>query len=168
MNTEFFKLYGVKERRDGIVEMSARHYVLFFGFGSDSADDKYGYCWRKDYDHRPAQEELQADLVALVNRSVDEKILTGFAYEGNPVYLSSENQFNYKAAFDICMMTNGANLPVTFKFGDEQKPVYRKFETKDELKGFFLQAMDFISKTLSEGWTEKDTVFRKDFETWFA
>lgn len=168
MNTEFFKLYGVKERRDGIVKLSDRHYVLFFGFGRDSADDEYGYCWRRDYDHRPAQEELQADLVALVNRSVDEKILTRFAYEGNPVYLSSENQFNYKAAFDLCMLTEGSNLPVTFKFGQENDPKYRQFNTKDELKDFYLSAISFVTNTLAEGWAEKDMIYKKDMQSWFT
>lgn len=168
MNTDFFKVYGTKERNDSLLRLSDDHYVLFYGFGKDKDSDESGYCWRKDYGHKPTEEELKGDIATHVNKLIDEKILAGFTYEGNIVYLSSENQFNYKAAFDLCMLTDGSNLPVTFKFGDEQKPVYRKFETKDELKGFFLQAMDFISKTLSEGWTEKNTVFRKDFETWFA
>ena len=39
-----------------------------------------------------------------------------------PVWLSSENQFNYKAAYDLAVQTGGATLPVTFKFGTDEVP----------------------------------------------
>ena len=28
------------------------------------------------------------------------------------IWLSSENQFNYKVAYDLALQTNGANLPI--------------------------------------------------------
>ena len=34
------------------------------------------------------------------------------------IWLSSENQFNYKVAYDLALQTNGANLPIIFKFGE--------------------------------------------------
>jgi hypothetical protein len=39
-----------------------------------------------------------------------------------PVWLSTENQFNYKAAFDLATQTGGKSLPVTFKFGSTNNP----------------------------------------------
>lgn len=158
MNTEFFKVFGIKERHDELLKLSEDHYVLFWGFVKNEESEDSGYCWRKDYGHKPTEEELKSDITTLVNKLIDDKILTGFTYEGSLVYLSAENQFNYKAAFDLCMLTDGGNLPVTFKFGNEMEPVYKKFETKEELKNFFTSAMSFIQTTLKEGWDEKDSI----------
>lgn len=158
MNTEFFKVFGIKERHDELLKLSEDHYVLFWGFIKNEESEENGYCWRKDYDHKPTAIELKGDLVTFINSLIDAKILSGFTYEGNMVWLSQENCFNYKAAFDLCMMTDGANLPVTFKFGNVMEPVYKKFETKEEIKNFFTSAMSFIQATLKEGWNEKDSI----------
>ena len=158
MNTDFFKVYGTKERNDSLLRLSDDHYVLFYGFDKDK--DESGYCWRKDYGHKPTEEELKGDIATHVNKLIDEKILAGFTYEGNIVYLSSENQFNYKAAFDLCMLT--------FKFGQENDPKYRQFSTKDELKDFYLSAISFVTNTLAEGWAEKDMIYKKDMQSWFT
>ena len=39
-----------------------------------------------------------------------------------------------------------------------KRQVYKKFETKEELKNFFTSAMSFIQTTLQEGWEEKDSI----------
>lgn len=168
MNTDFFKVYGTKKRNDNLLRLSDDHYVLFYGFGKDKDSDESGYYWRKDYGHKPTEEELKGDIGTHINKLIDEKILAGFTYEGNIVYLSSENQFNYKAAFDLCMLTDGGNLPVTFKFGQENDPKYRQFNTKDELKDFYLSAISFVTNTLAEGWSEKDMIYKKDMQSWFT
>ena len=63
------------------------------------------------------------------NKEIDNKILSGFVWNDMPVWLSSENQFNYKAAYDLAVQTNGASLPVTFKFGTTDNPIYHTFTT---------------------------------------
>lgn len=168
MSTEFFKVYGTKERNDSLLRLSDDHYVLSYGFDKDKDSDESGYCWRKDYGHKPTEEELKGDIATHVNKLIDEKILAGFIYEGNIVYLSSENQFNYKAAFDLCMLTDRGNLPVTFKFGQENDPKYRQFSTKEDLKDFYLSAISFVTNTLAEGWAEKDMIYKKDMQSWFT
>jgi hypothetical protein len=168
MNTDFFKVYGAKERNDSLLRLSDDHYVLFYGFHKDNESDESGYCWRKDYGYKPTESELKEDIVEHINKLTDAKILTGFTYEGSLVYLSAENQFNYKAAFDLCMLTDGGNLPVTFKFGQENDPKYRQFNTKEELREFYLLAVSFVSKTLAEGWAEKDMIYKKDMQSWFT
>ena len=75
-----------------------------------------------------------------------------------PVWLSAENQFNYKSAYDLAVQTAGATLPVTFKFGTDEQPQYRKFTTLDELTDFYSKAMAYIQTTLAEGWKEKDAI----------
>ncbi|MCE8887471.1 hypothetical protein K0F07_07895, partial [Parabacteroides merdae] len=82
----------------------------------------------------------------------------GFIYEGIPVWLSSENQFNYKAAYDLAVQTGGQNLPVTFKLGADDEPYYRTFETVSDLQNFYVKAMKHIQDALSEGWKKKDAL----------
>ena len=168
MNTDFFKVYGAKERNDSLLRLSDDHYVLFYGFHKDNESEESGYYWRKDYGYKPIESELKEDIVEHINNLTDAKILTGFTYEGSLVYLSAENQFNYKAAFDLCMLTDGSNLPVTFKFGQEDAPKYRQFNTKEELREFYLLAVSFVSKTLAEGWAEKDMIYKKDMQSCFT
>lgn len=42
MSTEFFKVYGTKERNDGLLRLSDDHYVLFYGFHKDNESDESG------------------------------------------------------------------------------------------------------------------------------
>jgi hypothetical protein len=90
------------------------------------------------------------------NEQINQEILSGFKYDGSTVWLSSENQFNYKSAFDFAMQTKGETLPVTFKFGADDKPVYQKFESLDKLFEFYTASMQHIQNTLEGGWKKKD------------
>lgn len=97
-----------------------------------------------------------------INARTDEKILTGFIWNEKPVYLSSENQFNFKAAYDLAVQTQGQTLPVTFKLGEKDgEPVYYEFTNMAEFTDFYIQAISFINNCLKEGWREKDSI---DFE----
>ena len=165
MNTEFFKVYGAKERDDSLLRLSDDHYVLFYGFGKDKDNDESGYCWRKDYDHKPILDEIKADVEKLINNVVDDRILTGFVWNNKQVYLSSENQFNYKAAYDLAVQTNGATLPIKFKLGENDgTTVYHTFNTLNSFTDFYTKAISFINATLNEGWTEKDEVDYSNFK----
>ena len=74
------------------------------------------------------------------------------------VWLSSENQFNYKAAYDLAVMSQGNSLPSTFKFGTTENPVYYTFSTLDDISDFYLSAMAYINRCLTEGWKQKDSI----------
>lgn len=93
-----------------------------------------------------------------INAETDWKIKSGFTWKDYKVWLSSENQFNYKAAYDLAVQTNGASLPVTFKFGDNDNPVYYKFTTLEKLTDFYTKALQYINTTLKEGWDKKDSI----------
>ena len=71
---------------------------------------------------------------------------------------TSENQFNYKAAFDLAVQTNGANLPVVFKLGTDEKPEYREFSTVEDLKAFYTAALSHVQRELAKGWEAKDAI----------
>lgn len=109
-----------------------------------------------EFGHKPCDEEIKAAVIGWYNQQTDQTILSGFEYEGSMVWLSAENQFNYKAAYDLAVQTDGATLPVKFKFGTDDEPVYRVFTTLDELTDFYTKAMQHIQDTLDAGWQKKD------------
>lgn len=111
-----------------------------------------------DFDHEPTETEIYNTIVEYNNKEVDEMIISGFVWRGMPVWLSTENQFNYKVAYDLAVQTGGANLPIRFKFGTNEKPVYHDFTTLEELDDFFKGAMYFIQRALMEGWEKKNSI----------
>ena len=74
------------------------------------------------------------------------------------MWLSQENQYNYKAAYDLAVQTEGKTLPVTFKFGTDEEPVYRTFETLEEIADFYTKTVAFIQGVLADGWKKKDAI----------
>lgn len=111
-----------------------------------------------EFPYRPTADEIRQTIVGWYNQQTEEAILSGFDYEGNMVWLSSENQFNYKAAYDLAVQTGGATLPVTFKLGSDEQPVYKVFNSLDELTAFYTAAMRHIQNALEEGWSRKDAL----------
>jgi hypothetical protein len=119
-----------------------------------------------DFSSKPTIDDIKEFVHSVINAQTDEKILSGYTWsvpnsvtgesESVSVWLSSENQFNYKAAFDLAMQTNGQNLPVVFKLGTAEEPVYHTFTELSELQSFYIGAVSFINQTLAEGWQKKD------------
>jgi hypothetical protein len=109
----------------------------------------------KEFTRKPTLEEIKEVVHEWMNRQIDCRILAGFSWQDMPVWLSTENQFNYKAAFDIALQTGGQNLPVKFKLSDGN---YHLFSTVGELMEFYTSAMGYIQQILNAGWEEKDSV----------
>ena len=124
----------------------------------EAREDGSASYMEEELDHRPGVEEVRSLVSDWCNAGTDGLILSGFEYEGRPVWLSSENQFNYKAAYDLAVQTGGQNLPVTFKLGTDDTPYYRTFETVSDLQDFYVKAMKHIQDALSEGWKKKDAL----------
>ena len=102
-----------------------------------------------DFDHRPIADEVRSLFVELVNERVQQSILTGFVYEGCPVYLSMENQVTFR---------NSMTCPVRLKLGEaaDGSPVYYEFTSASKLTAFQKAVGNYIQQCLDEGWTEKD------------
>lgn len=115
--------------------------------------------------HKPTLAEIKEIVLADMNAEIDKNILEGFEWNGMKVWLSSENQFNYKAAYDLAIQTSGANLPVVFKFGTTEEPVYHEFEDVQSLTEFYTAAMVYINKQLVDGWKAKDSVDWSPYES---
>lgn len=109
-----------------------------------------------EFPHRPTLSEIKTVVLAWYNAKIDDKIRSGFVWKEMAVWLSTENQFNYKAAYDLAVQTAGASLPVMFKFGTENVPVYKEFVALEELSDFYTQAMVYVNSVLAGGWLEKD------------
>lgn len=112
----------------------------------------------QDFDHKPTEAEILSTIVGYCNKQVDEKILSGYRWHDMPVWLSTENQFNYKASYDLAVQTGGANLPIRFKFGTDEEPIYHDFTSIEELTDFYIGAVAFINETLQNGWRQKDSI----------
>ena len=161
------KCYGAIERFDGIQKIGIRRHEVFYGFGEDEQG-----CWqyRGVVEHRPTLDEVKDMILKAINADVDETILSGFVWTAGDdtqykVWLSMENQQNYKAIYDLAVQMNGQGvLPVTFKFGTVEEPTYHTFETLEELQGFYIQAIQFIQATYQRGWQEKDSIDWSDYE----
>ncbi|MFQ6679808.1 hypothetical protein [Phocaeicola vulgatus] len=110
----------------------------------------------EEFSHKPTDEEIRTLVMSWYNSQTDAAILSGFVYKDAPVWLSTENQYNYKAAYDLAVQTGGETLPVTFKFGSDEQPEYHTFDNLDELKDFYTKAVRHIQHTLAEGWKRKD------------
>lgn len=122
----------------------------------DSVDGINASYMEEEFNHKPTADEIRSIVMKWYNDRIDKEIISGFSYNGSQVWLSSENQFNYKSAYDLAVQTGGKTLPVTFKLGTDDEPVYKTFNTVDELKTFYTAAVSHIQKTLSNGWKMKD------------
>lgn len=118
-----------------------------------------------EFQHKPTADEIRQTIIGWYNQRTDEAILSGFEYEGRMVWLSSENQFNYKAAYDLAVQTGGATLPVTFKLGTDNNPCYCTFQKMEDFSDFYIRAMQHIQTTLADGWRKKDSLDLSLYET---
>lgn len=106
----------------------------------------------------PDPSKVKDIIDAHINAKTDQRILSGFVWNGKNVWLSDENQRNFSEAQRAAMITNGASLPITFKLGEDaqKNPIYHEFTTVEELTGFYLSVVAYINQCLNEGWREKD------------
>lgn len=127
-------------------------------------NSNYATWMVEQFKYKPTLDNIKSIILRWYNNQIDQKILSGFVWKDMQVWLSRENQFNYKAAYDLALQTNGANLPCKFKFGSTEEPIYYTFESVGDLQDFYMSAMNFINTTLNEGWAKKDTINWEDYK----
>lgn len=160
------RITHLKEKYVPLSQLASGRWKIHFGFTPYYEEDEDGNkvetqlgTWTEALvPFKPSLEQLKKLILDAINKEVDEKILSGFVWKDMPVWLSTENQFNYKAAYDLAVMSQGQSLPVTFKFGITESPVYYTFETLDDISDFYISAMAYINNTLAEGWKLKDGI----------
>lgn len=126
-------------------------------------DDITAFYMEHEFNHKPTVDEIQATVTAWINAQTENKILSGFTYEDAPVWLSAENQFNYQSACTLAVQSGGKSLPVTFKLGTDDKPVYKTFTTVEALQDFYTKIVRHILDTVADGWKQKDAFNPDDY-----
>lgn len=146
-----------KEKYLPIEKIDNNTYIIRWDY--EQSDEPGMASWMYEYvTTKPTIEYIKNLILKYHNDKIDEKIIAGFVWNNMPIWLSSENQFNYKAAYDLAVQTEGESLPVTFKFGSAIEPVYYTFTNLDELKQFYMAAITYINTTLADGWVKKDSI----------
>lgn len=156
--------YGNKGTKEvQLINSRKQHYAVRWNFrnvqNEDGVEDENNVVFCEEiFKYKPTLSEIKDTVNSWYNDQTNAKILSGYKWNKNTVWLSQENQLNYKTAFDTAYQTGGQNLPVTFKLGEENNPKYVQFNTLDELKSFHLGWTSFITSTVKEGWQLKDAV----------
>lgn len=109
----------------------------------------------------PTIDDIKDLINTEINNEVSEAITQGLVIDGHTVYLSLENQLNYKAAYDLAVHTEGKNLPVTFKFGVDY---YKSFSTIEELEAFYMTTRSHIDGAILKGWEKKKAIDYSQYE----
>nr|DAU61427.1 MAG TPA: protein of unknown function (DUF4376) [Crassvirales sp.] len=143
----------------GNIVKIAFDYKPFYDIDEDGnkVESNVGTWAEHVFRNKPSLSQIKDFILTEINKRTDRLILSGFVWKGVPVWLSMENQLNYKTAYDLAVQTNGQVLP-TFKFGTTESPVYYKFESLEDLKDFYISAMSYVTDTLAAGWQEKDKI----------
>lgn len=160
------RITHLKSKYVPLSKMASGRWKIHFGFEpyyevdeeGNKSETQLGTWTEALVPFKPSLEQLKKLILDAINKDVDEKILSGFVWKDMPVWLSTENQFNYKAAYDLAVMSSGQSLPVMFKFGTTENPVYYHFSTLEDISDFYVSAMTYINTTLAEGWQKKDAI----------
>jgi hypothetical protein len=113
---------------------------------------------------KPTQSQIKEFIINKINKDTEHKIMSTFRWRDIPVWLSIENQLNYKTTYDLAVQTNGEALPVVFKFGDEDNPQYFKFEDIETFQDFYFKVVEHINNTITAGWSKKDSINWDDYK----
>lgn len=141
----------------------------------DEQGEETGVNWYEEeiFFHIPEMDEIKEAVTNWQNRQTDAAILQGFRWQDMMVWLSMENQFNYKSVFDLATMTGQAIAAwdvehpdlagqefvyrdVTTEGGTDDEPQYHEFTTLEELTEFYTSCMSYIQGCYQSGWQKKD------------
>lgn len=107
------------------------------------------------------KDELVLNLSNKINSDTDSKILNDFVYQDKGFYLSLENQFNYKSAYD-------ARNIISYPYSVKGKTEFISFANAIELEVFYLAGFAYISNCIAEGWTAKEALKTKTMSELFT
>lgn len=110
------------------------------------------------FNYIPNLNEIKKVILDYYNSIIQEKIISGMVWKNMKVWLSYENQLNYKTIYDLALQTSSSNLPIKIKFGSHETPEYYEFNDIEELKNFYMSCVAHIQKTLNDGWILKDSI----------
>lgn len=131
---------------------------------NETVGDNENASWEQhNFTTKPEINEIKSMIVSYFDAKTKNAIINGFVWENengvlvNPK-LTQENQFNYKAAYDFAVQTNGNSLPFTVKYGDVSEPSYYEFSTLEEFSDFYTSCLQHINECIINGWRQKDSI----------
>lgn len=119
------------------------------------------YLFNKEYKGKPTQETVSDDVLSELNSECEKEIREGFRYNEYSVWLSLENQQNYKMLYDY--LNNCGTEQTKVKLYDAQgNGVYMEFDVK-EYQPFYFAIIEYINATLSKYWDIKDNIVLQEY-----
>lgn len=153
------RVFGLSNRYKPVVKGVNRTVI---SYGKEQVDESNA-TWHELYfyhkrDGIPDLQRIKDAITEDINERTRQRILSTLVWNGKPVWLSTENQMDWKAAFDRALQTEGANLPVKFKLGeaDDDSPVYHTFTSVNAFTDFTDTWQRHIQQCLADGWAMKD------------
>lgn len=112
----------------------------------------------EEFKYRPSIDEIKTLINGWIDERTKSTILSGYKFEGDLVWLSIENQTNYEREYLKAHLGLPGALPMTFKFGSDEEPVYRTFESMEDIENFYNGYTHHIKQTQLDGWNAKDAI----------
>lgn len=165
---------------------------IVISYGLEAIDEEKA-TWIEVYLPKKQNPQLTIDMVkeaiiADIDAQTDGKILCGYEWtilHGDPekpkkqrligetvkVWLSRENQDNFKEAHRLACIDATKVIPIKFKINEDEnrKAIYENFESFEELNDFYLGAFAYIKQNcLDSGWHTKDGIDFGPYEAFFT
>ena len=182
------KVFGKKTDFAPIREDASR---VIVSYGYQEADEENATWFEVYFYKKQASQVSLADvksaIIADIDARTDEKILNGYEWtilHGDPqkakkqrligetvkVWLSRENQSNYKAKYDLHYQKPEAlTFPTVYKIAenDQKEAIFEEFQSFEELEQFYLGGIAYIEATVQAGWAEKKSIDWAPYESFF-
>lgn len=164
------KIYGLKSEFSFVREETTRYVVSHSLSVCEDNEHAFWYeiVFYKKQVGKPSFKMAKDAILEDINSQTDYKILTDLVWNDKPVWLSTENQFNFSEG-ERKAKDNPSRLPITYKIGQDSdgNPVYHTFTTVEEITGFYDTCFAYINQCLNEGWQRKDSIDWEPYKEYF-
>lgn len=123
--------------------------------------------------------EIKDAINGDIDNQTDEKILCTYPWtvlhgddagKSIKVWLSKENQNNFKAKHDAALVyPDLVRFPMTYKISEDENKnaIYEVFESIQELAHFYLGGISYIQQCYEDGWARKGAIDWSEYEKFF-